>query len=259
LSLLNNPVPDGIYPASIAADSHVGLVREINEDSYAYFAGAPSSETIALVADGIGGHERGDVASHMCSQVIIDSWRCVASRGGLNENSSRQFLYDEIRKANEKLFAVNSMYNIQHPMGTTVVAAVFLEGAVVVAHAGDSRCYRLRDDALTALTFDHSFVAELVRKNVITPEEAPFHPFAHIISKSVGPIPDIQPEINSYDRKSGDRFVLCSDGLTNHVDDKEIESILKASEYPHEAVRKLMNASLQKGGEDNITIVCVFA
>ncbi|OGV58011.1 MAG: hypothetical protein A2X49_01480 [Lentisphaerae bacterium GWF2_52_8] len=248
-----------ITPNSIAADTHPGLIRETNEDCFASYVGHGHRNALVSVADGIGGHESGDLASNLCIRLIISSWRERKIGGGsATPEQAKAFFNTVIPKANDALYELNEKYQIPHPMGTTLVAGIFLPETLVLAHAGDSRCYRLRDGALRRLTNDHSFVAELVRKKVITSEEAQFHPFAHIISKSVGPSPNLSPEINSFERLPGDRYIFCSDGLTNHVDDPEIEKFLIEAKTPHEAVRSLMNSSLRGGGEDNVTIVCVF-
>jgi protein phosphatase len=248
-----------VFPAenSVYADTHVGLVRDYNEDSFAYYIFPDSSNLMAAVADGIGGHESGDIASNLCLRLLLTAFREYA-----NENmSSRQwkkFFDREIRNANQLIFSLNQKYKIQHPMGTTIVASLVLKDKIIVAHAGDSRLYRLRDAKLEKLTEDHSFVAELVRKKIISEEEALHHPFAHIISRSIGPADNMEPEINIFDHQEGDKFLLCSDGLTNHISDEEINETLSRSDTPRDAVRRLLNSSLRGGGEDNITIIGIF-
>jgi len=250
---------DRISPIDIVADSHVGLVRECNEDSYAYCVNNENQNALVAVADGIGGHEGGDIASSLCLQTLATKWR---GTNYVNTNSShkiKKFLDTQILKANKLIYDLNQSFNIQHPMGTTVVAGIFYPGFLTVAHAGDSRCYRLRNGVLSQLTEDHSYVAELVRNNLINLEEARVHPFSHIISKSVGPILNLEVELNSFERKSGDRYIFCSDGLTAHLEDIEIETIVYDAQNPYEAVRELLYASLRGGGEDNVTVLCVFA
>ena len=177
-------------------------------------------------------------------------------------DSSKQlevFLQAEITRANDYIFEINQRYHIQHPMGTTVVSGMFYPGGLLVAHAGDSRCYRFRAGKIERLTEDHSFVAELVKKNIIKPEEAQFHPFAHIISRSIGPAPSLDLEIGNFKRIPHDRYLFCSDGLTNHVEDAELQRVIGKAGDAYEAVRMLLKAALRGGGEDNITIVCVFS
>jgi len=246
-----------IYPFNVAGDTHPGLVREYNEDSFGYQVGEGCKRTFAAVADGIGGHECGDIASNICMKMLLAAWRSMRGKGRIDDASSAEYLKANLEKVNEVIFNINDTYNIQ--MGTTVVASIILPKSVVVAHAGDSRMYRLRAGKLDRLTNDHSFVAELVRKKVISELEAQNHPFAHIISKSVGPAQKLEPEIKTYDRLVADRFLLCTDGLTQHVPDQEIQRIIYDAYDPQQAVKSLLNAALRGGGEDNITILCIFA
>lgn len=248
----------GITPACVSADSHAGLVRLLNEDSFGYHIEPGAPAILAVIADGIGGHESGNIASNLCVRLLLNSWRNIDFNHPRTVEEWGDFMLAEIEKANVTIYNINEIYQIQHPMGTTVVSAIFLKDIVLVAHAGDSRCYRLRDENLQQLTDDHSFVAELVRKNILSPEEAHTHPFAHIISKSVGPIQEMKPDLNKFMREPGDRFVFCTDGLTGHVSDDEIKEVLLTASKPEEAVRTLLNKALHGGGEDNITIVCVF-
>ncbi|OGV46907.1 MAG: hypothetical protein A2017_16785 [Lentisphaerae bacterium GWF2_44_16] len=254
----NTSIMSRIDPDKIAADSHVGLVRMLNEDCFAYYTGNDCPASFALLADGIGGHESGNIASTLCTRIVLNSWRNSQFSENSTEKELSDFLSSEIIKANSIIYNLNNMYQIQHPMGTTVVASIFFKDKVIVAHAGDSRFYRLRSGKLEQLTDDHSFVAELVRKNIIKPEEAPYHPFAHIISKSVGPVLEMAPEVNTFERQPGDRYLLCTDGLTNHVEDNTIQGMMSESATPYESVHRLLNSSLRGGGEDNITIICVW-
>lgn len=253
------PHCDPVLPENVFADTHVGLVRDHNEDSFAYYIRPEKHKSLIAVADGIGGHESGDIASNLCLRLLVSATRRLDAVAHSTEKDWSKFLVDKIGRANGVIYDLNEKYKIQHPMGTTIVAGVFLEKSIVIAHAGDSRCYRLRDEKIERLTEDHSFVAELVRKKVISEDEAHVHPFAHIISRSVGPTAQLEPEVSVFERMPGDRYLLCSDGLTNHVDDSEIARIFSEADTPSKAVKNLLNASLRGGGEDNITIVCVFA
>jgi protein phosphatase len=233
-------------------------VRERNEDSYLYHVAEDSRNTLVAVADGIGGHEGGDIASGLCMRIMATEWRNGSCRNSSSVKRISNFLRRNIKEANRHIFAINKSVNAQHPMGTTVVAAVLLADKIIVAHAGDSRCYRLRNGILTPLTEDHSYVAELVRNKLINIEDAKNHPFSHIISRSVGPVEEVDVDINVFNRKQRDRYLLCSDGLTVHLNDIEIETILYDSLTAYDAVRSLIHASLRGGGEDNITAVCAF-
>ena len=248
-----------IKPENIVADSHVGLIRECNEDSYVYCVEDNTRNALIAVADGIGGHEGGDIASRTCMQILATQWRNNNYSQISSKAKLKTFFKKEILKANKEIFDINQAYNIQHPMGTTIVAAILSPETILIAHAGDSRCYRLRNGVLTQLTEDHSYVAELVRNNLISLEEARDHPFSHIISKSIGPTEDVEVEFNTYERKIGDCYLLCSDGLNAHLNDIEIETILYDNKDPQSAVRELLYSTLRSGGEDNITVICVYA
>jgi len=247
-----------LSPFDVVASSHVGLIRECNEDSYVYWVDEHSASAMVAIADGIGDHESGDVASSLCMRQLLVSWRGeqmpeVAAPAKLSD-----FLLDAIGQANTEIFSLNREFQIQHPMGTTIVAGIFTATHLVVAHVGDSRCYRLRHGVLKRLTQDHSFVAELIRKRIINPIEARNHPFAHIISRSVGPTSLLEAELNVFERQPHDRYVFCSDGLCAHVEDPEIETIVYDATNPYEAAKNLLYAALRGGGEDNITVICVF-
>jgi len=250
--------PGDISAYDVVADTHIGLIRDCNEDSFVYWASEQFPSSFVAVADGIGGHESGDLASSLCMRSLITAWRKQRLFTSVSKNKLQQFLNSAITDANGTIYDLNRTFNIQHPMGTTIVTGIFSPEQLIVAHAGDSRCYRLRNGIIKRLTNDHSFVAELIRKKIINPAEARNHPFAHIISRSVGPTPVLEVEINRYDRKARDRYLFCSDGLFNHVEDPEIETILYDSTNPFEAVKSLLYAALRGGGEDNITILCVF-
>ncbi|MFZ2654341.1 MAG: protein phosphatase 2C domain-containing protein [Victivallales bacterium] len=252
-------VCDNITPYDVVAGTHVGLVREVNEDSYVYCADDHHKNCFVAVADGIGGHDSGDIASKMCTRTLLIAWKkSLLWRRGSNDEL-KNFLEVETANSNEAIYRLNKTFNVQHPMGTTLIAAVITPDSVVTAHAGDSRCYRLRNGILECLTEDHSFVAELIKRNIISREKSKNHPFAHIISKSIGTNLEFKSEINVFDRKASDRFLLCSDGVNVHLEDPQIEIIVHDASNPYDAVKNLIYAALRGGGEDNITAACVFA
>ncbi len=240
------------------AGTHVGLVRSCNEDSYIYSVDEESSNNLVIVADGIGGHERGDLASKLCTQKIFKAWRKQKISLEQSDENIMLFLKEEIKNANEHIYKLNKSMNLQNPMGTTMVSGIIGKEKLFVAHAGDSRLYRLRDNKLDCLTEDHSFIAELIKRKIISNEESKNHPFAHIISKSIGTALLIEPDFNTFDVKDGDKLLFCTDGLNIHLADPQIEVILESASDPFEATKNLVYAALRSGGEDNITVVCVF-
>lgn len=247
-----------IGPYNVLAGTHAGLVRACNEDSYIYAVDEEKRNNLVVVADGIGGHDRGDLASRLCTRNIFQAWRRRSVADETSEEKIMLFLKEEIAAANERIYRLNKSMNIQNPMGTTLVSGVVGEEKLYVAHAGDSRLYRFRDGRLGCLTEDHSFIAELIKRKIISNEESKNHPFAHIISKSIGTAMTIEPEFNIFDVKEGDKLLFCSDGLNVHLEDPQIEVILENALDPFDAVKNLVYAALRSGGEDNITVVCVF-
>ncbi|WP_374850639.1 Stp1/IreP family PP2C-type Ser/Thr phosphatase [Herbiconiux liangxiaofengii] len=230
-----------------AAVSHVGKIRSNNQDSG--FAG----ETLFAVADGMGGHAGGDVASALALQ------RLAEIDGQYNSAVDAEFaLQEAIVAANAVL--TETVY--EHPeltgMGTTLSALVRVGHSVALAHIGDSRVYRLRDDVLTQITVDHTFVQRLVDSGRITPEEAKTHPRRSVLMRVLGDV-DAPPEVDLQvmDTRPGDRWMLCSDGLSGVVEHDDIEKILKNKVTPRDAAEALVKESLDHGAPDNVTVVVV--
>lgn len=241
-----------------AADSHVGLVRKVNEDSFGYYIDSKRNCAVFAVADGIGGHGNGDVASAICIRMILEKWRNHNLNGNFDAIRAIDFFETTLEAANRKIFDINSRFSFRYPMGTTVVAAIVTEHEVVTAHIGDSRLYRMNHNSLRRVTEDHSFVAEMVKNNLISPEEAKTHPFSHIISRSIGPNEKVDAEISTFSRCPSDRLMLCSDGLNLYASDLELQDFIAKAKSPHETVNDLLKLSLRRGGEDNITLMAVF-
>ncbi len=254
---MNTDSPDG-KKIVVAADSHVGLVRKANEDSFGYFVDRKRDFALFAVADGIGGHGNGDVASAICIRMLLEEWRKMDFTGVFGAEEAKEFFRSSLTKANHKIFEINNRFSFRYPMGTTVVAGIVTAHEVVVVHIGDSRLYRFRDGRICKITEDHSFVAEMVKNKIITAEEALTHPFSHIISRSIGPNDKIDPEFSVHERKDGDGLLLCSDGVTNYISDLELQERFAQEKTPHSIVNSLLKMSLKRGGEDNITLICIF-
>jgi protein phosphatase len=242
----------------VAGETHVGLIREVNEDSFCYIAYPEDLNALAVVADGIGGHQSGDVASAICCEHFISAWKRSDAGNFSADFKAGNFMKKTLIEANTLIYDENCRRQIPQPMGTTAVAAFFTPQSVVAAHSGDSRLYIFRNKLLQRLTEDHSYVAELVRRKIITENEAAGHPFSHIISRSLGPTSEVEPEVNIFPRLPADRFALCSDGLTTHLSEKRIEEIMVVSRTPREALDMFMKETLISGGEDNVTVICIF-
>ena len=233
---------------SSAGRSHVGMVRTINEDACL----AMPEIGLWAVADGMGGHEAGDVASHMIVQALQD----VAAP------SSWEDFLQEVREA---LYAVNqrlrqeSAQRYQHrTIGSTVVVLLAYASQCACLWVGDSRIYRLRDGELQQLTRDHSHVQELVDQGLLTPEEAQRHPLANVITRAVGSADELQIDEIAHALESGDMFLLCSDGLNKTMADEEIASLLAHSEHDsQEAVKAFIHLALMRDANDNVSTVVV--
>lgn len=218
----------------------VGRVRQGNEDSFYV-----SSELVA-VADGMGGHLGGEVASRLALEVVI----------ALSERREGD-LPERIVEANRAVLERSRADREVTGMGTTFTA-IEIDGSVGhLAHVGDSRAYRLRGDELVVLTEDHTLVRELVRSGEITDEEARFHPQRSVVTRSVGIDQQVEVDEGQLDLREGDRYLLCSDGLTAVVRDEELAEMLAEEEDPQECATRLVDAANGRGGPDNITVVIV--
>jgi len=229
------------------AGSHVGRIRSNNQDSG--YAGS----RLFVVADGMGGHAGGDVASALAIQSIAQ-----VDRDFDTVEEAEQALTAALFKANKEL--AETVF--EHPeltgMGTTVSGVVRVGDRLAVAHIGDSRIYRWRDGELTQITKDHTFVQRLVDSGRITEEEAATHPRRSVLMRVLGDV-DISPEIDSalVDTQPGDRWLLCSDGLTGYVPEDEIARVLAEEPDAAEAGQQLIETTLENGAPDNVTIVIV--
>lgn len=240
----------------IAADSHQGLVRQENQDSFAYSISDDGSMAFLLVADGIGGNERGDLASRFVCELMLRDFRRFQQEGTRDIEAIKTFLRSTIILTNSALRNTNQSYNIAHPMGSTVVSAILIDGYIITAHAGDSRIYCLKDGELKRYTEDHSFINEMIKRGKLTQEEAERHPYAHVIIQSMGVMDMVTPDVNVYERTEQDRFLVCTDGVMLHVKDNTIRDVLTKAEDARDAVRELISLALRGGGGDNVTAMC---
>jgi serine/threonine protein phosphatase PrpC len=219
----------------------VGRQRSVNEDSLVL---APP---FFAVADGMGGARAGEVASAMAA----DAFEGETESGEAPEAQLSRIL----REANRRIYDLAVTDDSHRGMGTTVTAAKVTGDEVSLGHVGDSRAYRLRDGELEQLTRDHSLVAELERSGQITPEAAEHHPQRSIITRALGPEPDVQVDTYTIPGRPGDVYLICSDGLTSMISDDELAAILRSTGSLDEAAESLVRAANQSGGKDNITVV----
>ena len=238
-------------PITTASHTDVGRLRSHNEDDCGIFRSEPG-HVLLVVADGMGGHRGGATASRLAVETIGRIFQTEANEARLS--GAAQLLERAFDEANSTIHQTSLDDPSLRGMGTTVVALLWtIDGEVWVAHVGDSRAYRLRGKELEALTEDHSLVAELQRRGLISAEEALVHPRRNEILRSIGVLPAVETEVRSVDATAGDRFALCTDGLSAVVRDPEIAEVL-ASEAPDQAVKTLIDRANQHGGPDNITV-----
>jgi protein phosphatase len=221
--------------------SDTGLQRRANEDSF--FVRAP----LFVVADGMGGAQAGEVASRLAAEAFA---------GGLPDHgTSEERLETRVRDANRRIHEVSHEDRTLNGMGTTITAAYLEDDELALAHVGDSRAYLLRDGELTRLTRDHTLVEELVRRGELTEEEAAEHPQRSIITRALGPEPDVDIDLHTHPVRAGDVLLLCSDGLTGMIGEDEVTEILARTPSLRDAGRALVDAANEAGGRDNITVV----
>jgi serine/threonine protein phosphatase PrpC len=224
-----------------AGRSDVGRQRNANEDD---FVVAPP---FLAVADGMGGAKAGEVASAMATE----GFEGEQDSGEAAEVQLARIL----REANKRIYELAVADESHRGMGTTLTAAKVTGDEISLGHVGDSRAYRMRDGELEQLTKDHSLVAELERSGQISAEAAEHHPQRSIITRALGPEPDVEVDTYTLTGRDGDLFLLCSDGLTSMISDEEVASILRSAESLDAAADALVRAANQSGGKDNITVV----
>ncbi|MBP5182321.1 MAG: serine/threonine-protein phosphatase [Lentisphaeria bacterium] len=249
----------------LAGDTHSGLVRSGNEDCFLYVKGDRTVPTAVLVADGIGGHRHGDIASGLLVRLFLREWRkFTAEQKEYSLKTLERFLKDLFLFINNAIAGVNEHSPEARPMGTTLVAAVYYRNFLISFHAGDSRTYLVRKGRITQLTLDHSAERSPHGENSGAKGEgknsSPNEPSEsrHVITRAMGMVRDHRPEYNLFSVKKGDRFLLCSDGLFLHLSSEEIGKIVKEAPTPAKAAATLLNTALQRGGRDNVTTLCAF-
>jgi len=238
----------------------VGQVREKNEDAFLI----DESRRLFLVADGMGGHAGGGFASSHAAEAVLEDLKRQEEKQDMTQplkddpghTLAQLQLQHALRQTNEALFQQSMTDSQLRGMGTTLTALKFDERYANLAHVGDSRAYLIRDGALGQLTSDHSWVQEQVRSGVLTPEEARLHPLKNIITRSMGHEREVTVDLFKEEYRIGDRYLLCSDGLTNMVvDDEILATVMK--EAPEPAVCRLIQRAKEEGGLDNITVIVV--
>jgi protein phosphatase len=236
----------------IAFQTDVGMVRKHNEDSGEVFT--RGEHFLAVIADGMGGHKAGDIASQEALKCIKGAWEQFEE----NLGNIKDWVTTVLKDTNHHIFQFSQENPETRGMGTTIVAALGTNKEVTVVHIGDSRCYLYSQGILKRVTDDHSLVQELVKSGQITEDEAEIHPRRNMIMKAVGTDATVEPEFNVISWNTGDYILLCSDGLSDKVSFKRIEEALNnPDEAVSEKVEKLITWAKNAGGEDNITAILI--
>ncbi len=239
----------------IGSSTDIGKHREINQDSY--FVSEEQELPLFIIADGMGGHKAGEVASKMAIDIIKEKILEKAKDIKLEENIIAEIIREAIESANVKVYEASKEKEECSGMGTTITMTYILDNKAFIGQVGDSRAYLLRDNELIQLTKDHSLVAELLRNGSITEEEAECHPQRNLITRAVGTDEGIDIDIVTEKLYEEDLILLCTDGLTNMVDDNEIKEVLLKRKDIKTACDELVNLANNNGGYDNITVVAV--
>ncbi|MGZ4162189.1 MAG: Stp1/IreP family PP2C-type Ser/Thr phosphatase [Neobacillus sp.] len=229
-----------------------GRIRSNNEDNGGAFLNR-DGHLLAIVADGMGGHLAGDVASEMTITLLQERWE--QSQGIETADQAEAWLKKHILEVN-KLLLNHSMSNTEcEGMGTTIEAVIATNFFTTIAHVGDSRCYILNDSGFKQLTEDHTLVNELVRTGQITKEDAEHHPRKNVILRALGTEEDVKIDLKTIMFEEGDFLLLCSDGLSNKVHEKDMIQILQSNDSLEHRAAALINLANENGGEDNITLI----
>ncbi|NLN45692.1 MAG: Stp1/IreP family PP2C-type Ser/Thr phosphatase [Clostridiaceae bacterium] len=234
-----------------------GLIRINNEDCYAILTTNENLPYVLIVADGLGGHRKGELASRIAVDYAVSRLDGSIS-SEVDPAALAAQLRDVIEKANVKVYLGSLEDEENQGMGTTLTISVVLPHTLVTAHIGDSRAYLLRDSDLTRITIDHTLVQELLEAGDLTPEQTFNHPKRNVITRALGVPEYMQADTFIHPLRRGDRVLLCSDGLHGYVREAQIRQILRKERDPSVAAARLIERANAVGGEDNITVVLCF-
>lgn len=235
---------------SCAGDTHVGVVRSGNEDSFLL----DFQHGVFIVADGMGGHAAGEVASEMAVEIIAKE---LGNIRGLGDGAAHDRMRGAIRTANQAIFDRTLAEADKRGMGTTTTVLVLFARRYLIGQVGDSRAYLLRQGRLHQITKDHSYVQEQVDAGLLTAEQARTHPYSNVITRCVGANEDVVPDVYFGTLERGDVLLLASDGLTGMLEDDQLAKILGADSPPENWVGRLIAEANRRGGLDNITAIVV--
>jgi protein phosphatase len=245
----------------VAGQSHVGMKRNHNEDSFLVMP----EQQLYCVADGMGGHFAGEIASRIAIDELAEFFRLTSQDSDVTWpfKMDKTRSYDEnrlatgIKLANARIFEAASGDPNYRGMGTTIATVHFAESSVFVGHVGDSRVYRFRDGRLQQMTEDHSLLNDYLKAKKLSPEEIEAFPHKNVIVRALGMRDTVQVDVDRLEPQDGDLFLLCSDGLSGMVSDAEMEEVLKTTPDVEQACARLVEKANAAGGSDNVT--CILA
>ncbi len=233
-----------------AGRTDVGVIRSGNEDNYLMVP----DRGVFIVADGMGGHAAGEVASEMAVRIIA---RELGDISRVTNTEASDLIRNSIITANSTIFQRTLSEQDKRGMGTTATAMVIIGDKYLIGQVGDSRAYVLRDGTLVQLTKDHSYVQEQVDAGYLSPEEARTHPYSNVITRCVGANVDVTPDVYSGTLQVGDVYLLASDGLTGMIEDEDLMGLMERLREPQQLADELVDEANRRGGLDNVTVIVI--
>lgn len=231
-----------------------GKIRAHNEDSGGLFYNT-DNQLIAIIADGMGGHQAGDVASQLATKLMKQKWQTAARVNAPDE--AETWLSATISEVNQSIYEHSLQNKECEGMGTTIVAAICTDEFLTIAHVGDSRGYLYNENGFNQVTEDHSLVNELLRSGQISEQDAEWHPRKNIILKAIGTEETVLEDILTVVWETGNKLLLCSDGLSDKLNEQEIAAYLSSTEDLKETGLEMISLANERGGEDNITLILI--
>jgi len=234
-----------------------GLIRSNNEDSFRVYSNNGDFPIAFILADGMGGHKKGELASSIAVDYSLE--RISNEIHSLESvDAVSEFLKDIFEKSNVKVYLGSLEDENNKGMGTTLTIAVIFEDTLIIGHMGDCRAYLLRKNSFMRITVDHTLVQELVDTNKISPEQAIKHPKRHVLTRALGVPEYMTAEIYTISLEKNDKLILSSDGLHSFVSESIIKSVIKKEKNPADAAQLLVNYANSSGGEDNVTVIAAY-
>jgi protein phosphatase len=239
-----------------AVKTDIGQKRERNEDSYNIIVNNDKAPVSFIIADGMGGHNSGEIASRLAVDFVSNYITSNPDEFSVESEISEK-ISALIAKAND-LIIDNAKRNEKNSgMGTTIIVSMVLNNKIYIGNVGDSRAYLIRNGKIEQITVDHSYIEELLKSGSITKEEAVNHPQKNIITRALGSSKEVKADTFSVELQKKDSILFCTDGLTNMLNDDEILKAITESKEPEEICQKLIKGSIANGGEDNITVIII--